>query len=183
MLEIVERQTKQVELLRKELEEARRLEQIKEERRMKMASRAEDREKKMEAVRQRRFEEQLKLEKRSSDLKKSTNSVKLRRSLSREIVEQERKNHIEVKRYYEDRFKEVVCHQNDRIESMDNFYRDRIEILKETMQNERDDYEIREKANIEYLEKFRRECEAKLSMDLIKFKEAIFKSSADFFFY
>ena len=164
-----------MDLIRKEIEETKRVEEIRASRRAAMTERSRQYERKLSHIRQKQFEDELARSERSAQLARSNETYVSRRSLSRDMVREEREHANEMRRYYVDRFREAMNEQLRRVESMETVCRDRVEMLRERMRDEKENWRLREQASVDYVNRMRNEYGTRVQANMRNVQDTLYR--------
>jgi hypothetical protein len=166
----------------REMAELKRLEALKAKKRAEMAERAVEREKRMDSIRRKQFDDELGLNERANRIKQEQASYLLAKTYANELARQERERDIELRKYWRDKYEIRLGEQVNRIESMENFYRDKLEVFGERVKSEKKEWIGRERDELEALRQMKAQAKLKLDKDFRRFQEQLFKSTPNFVF-
>lgn len=180
MIEFAEKQTRQLDLIRKDIEETRRVEEIRASRQAAMAERARYHEQRVEAIRRKQFSDELTRNERSMQLRRANEAFVSLRSVSREMLRREREHALETRRYYVDQFRANMNEQMRRVESVENMCRDRVGMLRERMRDEKENWRVREQATSEYMGRMRQDVSSRINANMKRVQDVFYRGQRAF---
>ena len=124
-------------MLQKDLKERQQQQQL-------VKSRIRD--KRVSSARSRRYYDEFQVRMRSKMLRKRTREEAIFRSLFKDGLNIQKDRIRELRRYAKEQREMRNKRQQDELENLENYYRDQFSMLAESMQGERNDLDIREKA-------------------------------------
>jgi phospholipid N-methyltransferase len=175
IVEVCEKQEKLVSLMQRDLQDAKRIELLKEQRRVELEERAREREKKLHAIRLKQFRDDLTLKEQSKRLREETESyVQLKSNLS-SMLKIKNEYVSEMKRYAREKSAMIGQRKLDELESIENMYQFKLDMMAEKLSAEKVNAATRHRDEERVHQLLNKQVAAKLDNDLREIQEAFFK--------
>ncbi len=149
--EAIRKQEILTDIMRKELSHNNRMKELKERQFQTQQVKTKIREKRVQSARARKYYEEYQIRMRSKMLKKRTKEELIFKELFKEGLQIQKERLRGLRSYAKEQRTRQSQRQQNYIDSMENYYRDQINILAEAMQQQRTDMNIREKAHSKVL--------------------------------
>ncbi|RNA44881.1 centrosomal of 95 kDa isoform X1, partial [Brachionus plicatilis] len=127
-----------VEIIKKEITLNQRLENLKRTKEEKLCQKAKQRESRIEKARVKKYIDDLKAKEKSSSLRQKLNEELQLKKKFDETLRIKKETLIDLKKYNRDKSEERLVRQLNEIDSMENFYKTRFELLNEQLKKERE---------------------------------------------
>lgn len=164
--ETFRRQELLMNIMRKELDHVKRVEEMKRKQLVENSMRAQAREQRFQNARVKRYVDEFRLEQRAKMLKQRTSEELIFKGLFDEALKLQRERMLELKKYAREKTAVNTRRQLDQIESIENYYKNKFSMLNEQMREEREANVVRERAQHQILGKLKREVKDKLETEI-----------------
>ncbi|XP_021270420.1 centrosomal protein of 95 kDa isoform X2 [Numida meleagris] len=140
------------------------------------------REKRQQVVRARKYYEDYRVQLRAKMMRARTREERIFKNLFEEGLEIQKQRLKDLRAYAQEmRAEQRREHQNE-LESMENYYRDQFSMLAETLSQERQEIQTREKAQAQMLQKTKRELRSRMEKEIQQLQTAIMQNDDETFF-
>ncbi|KAL5473875.1 hypothetical protein EMCRGX_G028439 [Ephydatia muelleri] len=157
-----------LQLIRRDLEHTRRMQRQRELKQEQQAVRSSVHNQRLAAARARRYYSEYELRLKAKLQKRRTKEEQVFRQAFEEVLELQKERVREVKKYAREKQKEKTQSCNQQMEALENFYKDQLLMLAESVAREKVEVEVREKAQHEMVTKLRQELRRKMEDDIRK---------------
>ena len=166
LTETYNKQNTLMDIMRKEIEHMQRIQDLKRKQNVENALKIKAREQRFENVKIKNYYEEFRLQQRAKMLKKLTKEEVLFKQLFNESLKIQKERIREMKKYAKEQRDIKTKQQLNQIESIENFYKNKFNLLNEKIKKEKLDNEIREKSQHEILTKMKSQLKKKLETDI-----------------
>ncbi len=163
---LYKKQNLMMDIMRKDLSHMQRKQDLKRKQDAENSLKIHTREQRFQAIKVKRYYEEFHLQQRSKMLKNVTKEEVLFKKLFHESLKIQRERINEMKRYAKDQRNLNIKVQLDQIESIENFYKNKFQLLNEQLNREKSETELKEKAQHEILAKMKSKLKNKLESDI-----------------
>lgn len=170
------------DIMKKQLEHTKRLRDIKEQKQQQITTRNKMHEKRIQSARARRYYNEYQVRARSKQLKRRTKEEMVFRDLFKEALNIQKERIKDVRQYASDQRKRQESRRQDEIDSLENFYHDQFEMLAEKLTKEQKETEVRDAAQQQILQRFKRELRKKMENEIKQYQEELFRDDDDVHF-
>ena len=160
------RQKSLMDIMRKDIEHMQRVQDLKRKQNVENALKYKAREQRFQSVKVKNYFEEFRLQQRAKMLKKLTKEEVLFKQLFNESLKIQKERVREMKKYAKEQRDIKTKQQLNQIESIENFYKNKFNLLNEKIKKEKTDNEIREKSQHEILTKMKSQMKNKLESDI-----------------
>ena len=155
-----------MDIMRKELEHLKRVEDLKRKQLVENSLKAKAREQRFQNAKVKRYLDEFRLQQRAKLLKQQTSEELVFKKLFNESLKIQKERMLDLKKYTKEKNELNMKQQLNQIESMENFYKNKFTMLNEQMKSEKDSNLIRERAQHVILGKLRKQVKDKLETDI-----------------
>jgi centrosomal protein CEP95 len=152
--------------MRKDIEHMQRVQDLKRKQNVENALKYKAKEQRFQNVKVKNYFEEFRLQQRAKMLKKLTKEEVLFKQLFNESLKIQKERVREMKKYAKEQRDIKTKQQMNQIESIENFYKNKFNLLNEKIKKEKVDNEIREKSQHEILTKMKSQMKNKLESDI-----------------
>ncbi len=163
---VYKKQNLLMDIMRKDLHHMQRKQDLKRKQDAENSLKIHTREQRVQAIKIKRYFEEFHLQQRSKMLKNVTKEEVLFKKLFNESLKIQRERVNEMKRYAKDQRNLNVKVQLNQIESIENFYRNKFQLLNEQLEREKSETALKEKAQHDVLIKMKSKLKNKLESDI-----------------
>jgi hypothetical protein len=160
------RQKSLMDIMRKDIEHMQRVQDLKRKQNVENALKYKAKEQRFQNVKVKNYFEEFRLQQRAKMLKKLTKEEVLFKQLFNESLKIQKERVREMKKYAKEQRDIKTKQQMNQIESIENFYKNKFNLLNEKIKKEKVDNEIREKSQHEILTKMKSQMKNKLESDI-----------------
>ena len=160
-----------MDLMRKELTHMQRMQDLKRKQQVDNAMKAKAREQRCQSAKIKRYYEEFRLKQRARLLKQTHSEELIFKQMFNESLKLQKERMLELKRYTKEKDELNSKQQLDKIESIENFYKNKFNLLNEKMVKEKQDILIREKAQHLVLSNMKVQVRSKLESDIVDLQE------------
>lgn len=180
--EAQKRQDILMDIMRKEMAHNQRMRDIQDRKAQQLSLQSKTREKRLQSARARRYYDDYQVRMRSKMLKKRTREEMLFKKLFKEGLDIQKERIRELRNYAKEHRTNRTKKQQNELESLENFYRDRFAMLAESMAREKTEVAVREKAQSKVLSQMKRELRKKMEKEIQEFQEQMYRDEDDAYF-
>lgn len=162
-----------MDIMRKEIVHIQRVQDLKRKQEAENSLKARAREQRFQNVKCKKYFEEFRLQQRAKMLKKSTQEEVLFKKLFNESLKIQKERIREMKKYANEQRDVSNKQQLNQIESIENYYKNKFDLLNEQIRKEKDDMQVREKAQHEILCKMKNHIRKKLETDIRDLQEQL----------
>lgn len=180
--EAEKRQEIMVNIMKKELEHNQRLKEIKERQVSAITTRNKLHERRMQTARSRHYYDEYQVRMRSKMLKRRTREEMLFKKLFKDGLDIQKERINELRKYAKEQRASQTKAQRDEIESMENYYRDQFQMLADNIAKEKDELEIREKAQQKILDTMKKDLRKKMEIEIKHLQDNLVRDDDDIYF-
>ena len=155
-----------MDIMRKDIEHMQRIQDLKRKQNVENALKYKAREQRFQNVKVKNYFEEFRLQQRAKMLKKVTKEEVLFKQLFNESLKIQKERVREMKKYAKEQRDIKTKQQMNQIESIENFYKNKFNLLNEKIKKEKLETEIREKSQHEILTKMKTQMKSKLENDI-----------------
>lgn len=160
-------------IMKKELAHNQRMRDLKEKQEKKALLQRKEREKRQVTARARRYYDEFRLQAKSRIAKRKTKEEKIFRNLFDEALKIQKSRIADLRKYARDQREKMTKEEQNQIESMENYYRDRFKMLAETLEKERYELSVRDNAQSRVLDQMRRAMRRKMEDEIREFQDRL----------
>ena len=164
--ETYDRQQMLMEIMRKDLIHLQRMEDMKRKQEVENSLKARMREQRFQNAKIKRYYEEFKLQQRAKMLKKATSEEMVFKSLFNEALKIQKERILDLRKYAKEKSEISQRDQLNQIESIENFYKNKFDLLNEKIKREKEENLIRNKAQHQVLGKMKIQVKQKLENDI-----------------
>nr|XP_009480527.1 PREDICTED: centrosomal protein of 95 kDa [Pelecanus crispus] len=140
------------------------------------------REKRQQIARARKYYEDYRVQLRAKMMRARTREERIFKNLFEEGLEIQKQRLKDLRAYAQEKRAEQRREHQNELESMENYYKDQFSMLAETLSQERQEMQTREKAQAQMLQKTKRELRSRMEKEIQQLQAAIMQSDDDTFF-
>ncbi|XP_019732150.1 centrosomal protein of 95 kDa isoform X4 [Hippocampus comes] len=166
-------------MVRKQQEHSRRLRDFKEHSQQQKSTQSRLKEQRQQIARARKYHHDYHVQHRARLMKARINEEKMFRQLFEEGLEVQKACLREQRAFATEQRLEHQKRQRDHIESMENYYKDQFSLLAEKLAQERQEIQIRKKAQEKVLLKMKRELRSKMEREIGELQKIIIQNDQD----
>jgi centrosomal protein CEP95 len=160
-----------MEIMRKELQHMQRMQDLKRKQQIDNQMKAKQREQRCQSAKVKRYYEEFRLKQRSRLIKQTHSEEVIFKRMFNESLKLQKERMLEMKRYAKEKNELNSIQQMNKIESIENFYKNKFTLLNEKMQKEKEEVGLREKAQHVALSTMKVQVRSKLEKDIIDLHE------------
>ncbi|XP_037620614.1 centrosomal protein of 95 kDa-like isoform X1 [Sebastes umbrosus] len=168
-----------VEIIRKEQDHKRRLGDFKERMKQQKSTQNRLKEQRQQMARAKKYHSDYHVQHRARLLRARTKEERMFRQLFEEGLELQKVRLREQKAYAKEQRMEHQRRHQDQIKSMENYYKDQFSLLAEKLAEERQDIQVRKKAQEKALLKMKRELRSRMEREIGELQEIIVQNDED----
>ncbi|XP_077379523.1 centrosomal protein of 95 kDa-like isoform X2 [Festucalex cinctus] len=168
-----------VGLVNKQQEHSRRLRDLKEHSQQQRSTHSRLREQRQQIARARKYHQDYHVQHRARLMKARINEEKMFRQLFEQGLEVQKARLREQRAFATEQRLEHQKRHQDYIESMENYYKDQFSLLAEKLAQERQEIQIRKKAQEKVLLKMKRELRSKMEREISELQKVIVQNDED----
>lgn len=176
------RQRVMIDIMQKDLDHQQRLKETNDRKRHQLAVKSKLREKRLQTARIRKYYDDFHVRQRSRLLKKRTKEELIFRNLFHDGLDIQKDRIREIRKYAKEQREQRSKRQKEELESLENFYRDQFMLLAESLEAERCNTAIRDKAQTQVLEKLKQEMRKKMEKEIRDFQQRLFQDEDDIYY-
>nr|CAB3230078.1 centrosomal protein of 95 kDa-like [Phallusia mammillata] len=170
------------DIMRREHEHTQRVRESKERQAGRREAQRSVKDRRQQSARVRRYYRDYQLQMRARMLKRRTKEEKLFRNLFEEGLDIQRSRLRELRKYARDKREIQQTRQRNEIASLENYYKDQFAILAETLDSEKNQLRVRDKAQTELLRKMKSGLRQKMEREISNLQERITRDDEDVYF-
>lgn len=170
------------EIIRKEQEHNRRLKDFRERIQQQRSTQNKLREQRQQVARARKYHNDYHVQLRARMLRARTREERMFRQVFEEGLELQKARLREQRAYAKEQRQEHQRKHKDEIEAMENYYRDQFSMLAERLSLERQEIQVRKKAQEKALYKMKRELRNKMEREISELQQIIVQNDDDDYF-
>ncbi|XP_073319915.1 centrosomal protein of 95 kDa-like [Pagrus major] len=171
-----------VDILRKDQEHGRRLRDFKERVQQQKSTQNRLREQRQQIARAKKYHSDYHVQHRARLMRARTKEERMFRQLFEEGLELQKVRLREQKAYAREQRLEHQRRHQDQIKSMENYYKDQFSLLAEKLAQERQDIQVRKKAQEKALLKMKRELRSRMEREICELQKIIVQNDEDDYF-
>uniref|UniRef100_A0A668APV6 Centrosomal protein 95 n=1 Tax=Myripristis murdjan TaxID=586833 RepID=A0A668APV6_9TELE len=171
-----------VEIVRKEQEHSRRLRDFKERIQQQKSAQNRLKEQRQQIARAKKYHNDYHVQLRARLMRERTKEEKMFRQLFEEGLELQKARLREQRAYAREKRLEHQRRHQDQIKSMENYYKDQFSLLAEALAQEREEIQVRKKAQEKTLLKMRRELRSRMEREIGELQRIIIQNDEDDYF-
>ncbi|NXO76578.1 CEP95 protein, partial [Sitta europaea] len=139
-------------------------------------------EKRQQAARARKYYEEYRVQLRAKLLRARTREEQIFKNLFEEVLEIQKQRLRDLRAYAQEKRDEQLREHQVELESLENYYKDQFSMLAEAISQEFQEFQTREKAQAQMLQKSKRELRSKMEKEIQQLQVAIMHNDDDTFF-
>ncbi|XP_051851244.1 centrosomal protein of 95 kDa isoform X2 [Antechinus flavipes] len=170
------------EIVKKEHEHNKRLQDFKERMCRQKATQMKIKERRQQIIRAKKYYEDYRVQLHAKMMRARTREEMIFKNLFREGLEIQKLRLQELRNYAKDKREEQKKLHENELQSLENYYKDQFEMLAEAVSQERQEIKMREKAQTKTLHKMKRELRSKMEQEIQQLQAMIIKNDDDLFF-
>ncbi|XP_058258924.1 centrosomal protein of 95 kDa-like isoform X3 [Hemibagrus wyckioides] len=171
-----------MDILRKEQEHNRRLKDFRERIQQQRSSQNKLREQRQQVARARKYHSDYHVQLRARLLRARTREERMFRQVFEEGLELQKAQLREQRAHAKEQRREHVRKHKDEIEAMENYYKDQFSMLAERLALERQEIQVRKKAQEKALHKMKRELRSKMEREISELQKIIVQDDEEDYF-
>eukprot|EP00063_Salmo_salar_P057817 XP_014032652.1 PREDICTED: centrosomal protein of 95 kDa-like isoform X2 [Salmo salar] len=171
------------EIIRKEQEHNRRLRDFKERIQQQKSTQNRLKEQRQQIARAKKYHGDYHVQLRARMMRARTKEERMFKQVFEEGLEVQKARLREQRAYAKDQRQEHQNKHRDQIQSMENYYKDQFSLLAETLAIERQDIQVRKKAQEKALQKMKRELRSKMEREIGELQKIIVQNDDDDYFH
>ncbi|NXI40019.1 CEP95 protein, partial [Galbula dea] len=171
-----------VEIIKKDQDHSRRLHEFKQRIRQQKWTQKQLREKRQQVVRARKYYEDYRVQLRAKMMRARTREERILKNLFEEGLEIQKQKLKDLRAYAKDERAEQRREHLNELESMENYYKDQFSMLAEALSQERQETQSRAKAQVQLLQKTKRDLRSRMEKEIEEVQAAIMQNDDDTFF-
>ncbi|NXJ90151.1 CEP95 protein, partial [Corythaixoides concolor] len=140
------------------------------------------REKRQQIARARKYYEDYRVQLRAKMMRARTREERIFKNLFEEGLEIQKQRLKDLRAYAQEKRAEQKREHQNELESMENYYKDQFSMLAEALSQEHQEFQTREKAQAQMLQKTKRELRSRMEKEIQQLQAAIMQSDDDTFF-
>ncbi|NXC17885.1 CEP95 protein, partial [Corythaeola cristata] len=140
------------------------------------------REKRQQIARARKYYEDYRVQLRAKMMRARTREERIFKNLFEEGLEIQKQRLKDLRAYAQEKHAEQKREHQNELESMENYYKDQFSMLAEALSQEHQEFQTREKAQAQMLQKTKRELRSRMEKEIQQLQAAIMQSDDDTFF-
>ncbi|BFZ17567.1 hypothetical protein BsWGS_20607 [Bradybaena similaris] len=179
LAEAAERHSMLSEIMRKQLEHSRRLQELREQKQQQVKMRNKTHEKRIQSARARRFYNEYQVRARAKVLKRRTKEEMVFRELFKDALNIQRERVKDIRKYASDQRRRQEQQRQNEIDSLENFYHNQFEMLAERLAQEHLETQLRDAAQNQMLERMKKELRNKMETEIKQYQEQIIRNDDD----
>jgi centrosomal protein CEP95 len=157
--------------MRKELQHMQRLQDLKRQRQLDNQLKAKQREQRCQHAKVKRYYDEFRLRQRARLIKQTHSEEIIFKRMFNESLKLQKERMLEMKRYAKEKSQLSAKEQLNKIESIENFYKNKFALLDEKMRREKEEVSVREKAQHLALSSMKAQVKSKLEKDIVDLQE------------
>eukprot|EP00063_Salmo_salar_P012039 XP_013986874.1 PREDICTED: centrosomal protein of 95 kDa-like isoform X2 [Salmo salar] len=181
--EVQRRHNLLVEIIRKEQEHNRRLRDFKERIQQQKSTQNRLKEQRQQIARAKKYHSDYHVQLRARMMRARTKEERMFKQVFEEGLEVQKARLREQRAYAKEQRQEHQNKHRDQIQSMENYYKDQFSLLAETLAIERQDIQVRKKAQEKALQKMKRELRSKMEREIGELQKIIVQDDDDDYFH
>lgn len=181
--EVQRRHNLLVEIIRKEQEHNRRLRDFKERIQQQKSTQNRLKEQRQQIARAKKYHGDYHVQLRARMMRARTKEERMFKQVFEEGLEVQKARLREQRAYAKEQRQEHQNKHRDQIQSMENYYKDQFSLLAETLAIERQDIQVRKKAQEKALQKMKRELRSKMEREIGELQKIIVQDDDDDYFH
>uniref|UniRef100_A0A4X2L8D9 Centrosomal protein 95 n=1 Tax=Vombatus ursinus TaxID=29139 RepID=A0A4X2L8D9_VOMUR len=170
------------EIVKKEHEHNKRLQDFKERICRQKSIQMKIKERRQQIVRAKKYYEDYRVQLHAKMIRARTREEVIFKNLFREGLEIQKLRLQELRNYAKDKREEQKRLHENELQSLENYYKDQFAMLAEAVSQEREEIKMREKAQTKTLHKMKRELRSKMEQEIQQLQTMIIKNDDDLFF-
>ncbi|XP_068920055.1 centrosomal protein of 95 kDa isoform X2 [Petaurus breviceps papuanus] len=170
------------EIVKKEHDHNKRLQDFKERVCRQKSTQMKIKERRQQIVRAKKYYEDYRVQLHAKMMRARTREEVIFKNLFREGLEIQKLRLQELRNYAKDRREEQKRQHENELQSLENYYKDQFAMLAEAVSQERQEINMREKAQTKTLHKMKRELRSKVEQEIQQLQTMIIKNDDDLFF-
>nr|XP_015211673.1 PREDICTED: centrosomal protein of 95 kDa isoform X1 [Lepisosteus oculatus] len=168
-----------VEIIRKEQEHNQRLRDFKDRIRQQKSAQNQMKEQRQQIARARKYYDDYHVQLKARMMRARTREEKMFRQLFEEGLGIQKERLQELRSYAKAQRQEHQRRHRDELDSMENYYRDQFSLLAETLAQERQEIQVRKKAQEKALQKMKKELRSKMEREIRELQQLIIHNDDD----
>ncbi|XP_030638125.1 centrosomal protein of 95 kDa [Chanos chanos] len=171
-----------VEIIRKEQEHNRRLKDYRERVQQQKSAQNKLREQRQQIARAKKYYSDYHVQHRARLMRARTREERMFKQVFEEGLELQKARLREQRAYAKEQREEHQRRHRDEIQAMENYYKDQFSLLAETLAQEREEIQLRKKAQEKALQKMKRELRNKMEREIMELQKIIIQNDEDDYF-
>lgn len=171
-----------VEIIHKEQEHNRRLRDFKERIQQQKSTQNQLREQRQQVARAKKYHNDYHVQLRARMMRARTKEERMFKQVFEEGLELQKARLREQRAYAKEQRQEHQRRHRDQIQSMENYYKDQFSLLAETLAQERQEIQVRKKAQEKALQKMKRELRSKMEREIGELQKIIVQNDDEDYF-
>ncbi|XP_046871481.1 centrosomal protein of 95 kDa-like isoform X2 [Hypomesus transpacificus] len=171
-----------VEIIHKEQEHNRRLRDFKERIQQQKSARSQLRDQRQQIARAKKYHNDYHVQHRARMMRARTKEERMFQQVFEEGLDLQTARLREQRAYVKEQRQEHHRRHRDQIQSMENYYKDQFSLLAETLAQERQEIQVRKKAQEKALQKMKRELRSKMEREIGELQKIIIQNDDEDYF-
>ncbi|RNA44890.1 centrosomal of 95 kDa-like [Brachionus plicatilis] len=171
-----------MEIMRKELDHIERQQDMKRKQLVENSLKAKTREQRFQSAKVKRYFEEFRTQQRAKMLKQKTSEELIFKKLFNESLKIQKERMLELKKYAKEKNDINRRQQINQIKSIENFYKNKFDLLNEQMKREKDENQLRDGAQHLVLSKMKSQVKNKLEDDIRDLQDQMYRDK-DFLYW
>lgn len=155
-----------MDIMRKELEHLERQQDLKRKQLVENSMKSKTREQRFQNAKVKRYFEEFRMQQRGKMLKQKTSEELIFKKLFNESLKIQKERMLDLKKYAKEKNEINLNRQMNQIQSIENFYKNKFDLLNEQMKKEKESTQVREDAQHLLLTKMKSQVKSKLETDI-----------------
>uniref|UniRef100_H3B4N8 Centrosomal protein 95 n=1 Tax=Latimeria chalumnae TaxID=7897 RepID=H3B4N8_LATCH len=171
-----------VEIIKKEQEHNQRLREFKERIKQQKSAQNKMKEQRQQVARAKKYYNEYHVQLRAKMMRARTREERIFKTLFEEGLDIQKQRLRELRLYAKEKREEQKRRHKNELESMENYYKDQFSMLAEVLAQERQEIQVREKAQTKVLKKIKKDLHSKMEKEIQELQNMILKEDDDAFF-
>ncbi|XP_062304466.1 LOW QUALITY PROTEIN: centrosomal protein of 95 kDa-like [Osmerus eperlanus] len=171
-----------VEIIHREQEHNRRLRDFKERIQQQKSARSQLRDQRQQIARAKKYHNDYHVQHRARMMRARTKEERMFKQVFEEGLDLQKARLREQRAYAKEQRQEHHRRHRDQIQSMENYYKDQFSLLAETLAQERQEIQVRKKAQEKALQKMKRELRSKMEREIGELQKIIIQNDDEDYF-
>ncbi|CAF0804435.1 unnamed protein product [Brachionus calyciflorus] len=162
-------------IMRKELEHIERQQDMKRKNLVENSLKAKTREQRFQTAKVKRYFEEFRIQQKAKMLKQKTSEELIFKKLFNETLKIQKERMLELKKYAKEKNEINLKQQINQIKSIENFYKNKFDLLNEHIKKEKEETELRDNSQHLILNKMKNQVKHKLETDIRDLQDQMYR--------